>query len=144
MKYLALCDIKLTENKNTEYLRNTLQPDSTVLCYDYASDVTVDVWDGCRLYGKHEEGFSAAALSIYGTKIVICPCPTVEFTSEHNEFLSGDILICRSNIPETLDTDAFSDVIIINKTAKKHLSDFIQTSGRNLTITFKGDSYAVY
>ncbi|MBQ6897449.1 MAG: ComEC/Rec2 family competence protein [Clostridia bacterium] len=133
-----------TENKNTSYLRQTLLPEKTVIAYEYNAPVSTALSNGCRTYAYTTKDFSAVSLFVGGTKIVICPYPSSDFTDADPAFLSGDILICRSNIPETLDTGAFSDVIIVTDRHKEPLSSFISTIDRNLTITVKGEAYAVY
>ncbi len=134
---------KDTENKNTAYLQKSFLPVNTVRAYEHNAPVSVTLRDNCRIHAYTTEDFSAVSLYVGKIKIVICPYPSSDFTDAHTEFLSGDILICRSNIPETLDTGAFSDVIIVTDLYKEHLSSFISSIDRNLTITVKGDSYAV-
>ncbi|MBO5396338.1 MAG: ComEC/Rec2 family competence protein [Clostridia bacterium] len=134
---------KDTENGNTEYLQEALMPLSTVRTYEYSTPVSISLRDDCRIYSYTTESLSAVSLYVGETKIVICPYPSSVFGDAHREFLWGDILICRSNIPETLDTDAFADVIIVTDIYKEHLSSFISSIDRNITITVKGDSYAL-
>ncbi len=135
---------KATENKNTGYLQKTLLPALTVKAYEYTAPVSVSLNDGCRIYSYTAKDFCAVSLFIKDTEIVICPLPSSDFTNAPKEFLSGDVLICRSNIPQALDTGAFSDVIIATDLKKPHLSSFTDTVDRSITIKVKGDSYAVY
>ncbi len=132
-----------TENKNTEYLKNYFFPRNTVLCYNQASPVSTDLWNNNRITGFTDESFSAASLYIDGVKIVICTLPSSVFGEKHKEFMSGDILISRSNVPETLDTSAFSDVIIITDTKRNYPFPFITSENGDIKITVKGDSYAI-
>ena len=133
-----------TESKNTAYLQRALLPEATVKPYELSAPVSISLREDTHIYAYTTKDFCAVAAYIKGTKIVICPYPSSVFTEAHAEFLQGDILICRSNIPEALDTGAFSDVIIVTDTYKEPLSSFISSIDRNLTITVKGDSYAVY
>ncbi len=135
---------KDTENKNTEYFQKTLLPALTVKAYEYTAPVSVSLRDSCRIYSYTAKDFCAVSLFAGSTKIVICPLPSSDFTDAPKEFLSGDILVCRSNIPQALDTGAFSDVIIATNIKKPHLSSFTDTVDRSITIKVKGDSYAVY
>lgn len=135
---------KDTENKNTAYLEKSLLPLKTVCAEDAGAPVRISLWDGCSIYAETTDDFSALSLYIDETKIVICTLPSSEFTDRHIEFMQGDILICRSDIPQSLDTDAFNDVIIITDDLKERLSSFFSTENGNITIKIKGDSYAVY
>lgn len=132
-----------TENQNTEYLKNHLFPGNTVLCSPKNSPASTELWDNNRITGFTDESFSAAALYIDGVKIIICTLPSSEFGENREEFISGDILICRSNIPESLDTSAFSDVIIITDIKRDYPFPCITTENSNIKITVKGDSYAI-
>ena len=134
---------KDTENKNTAYLQKSLLPAMTVRAYEYNSPLGISLWENCRIRAFTDEDFSACALYIESTKIVICPLPSSVFGEEQNEFSSGDILICRSSIPESLDTTAFSDIIIVTDREKEAQPSVTYLTDKNLTITVKGDSYAI-
>ncbi len=133
-----------TENKNTDYIKNYFSPRNTVLAYNSNSPVSTALWDSNRIICLTEESFSAAAIYVDNIKIVICPLPSSDFGENRKEFMTGDILICRSNIPESLDTGAFSDVIIVTDRERSYPFPFISSKDSDIKITVKGDSYAIH
>lgn len=133
-----------TENKNTDYIRKYFSAENTIKLYNEEKAVNTSLWSENRITGFTDEDFSAAALYIDDIKIVICSLPSSDFTEENTEFMSGDILICRSNIPENLERDSFSDVIIVTDCERSYPFPFISAKDGNVKITVKGDSYAIH
>ncbi len=133
-----------TENRNTEYIGRYLSPENTVSLYNTSSSVSSALWNNNSVTGFTDESFSAICLYIDDIKIVICTLPSSVFGENREEFMSGDILICRSNIPATLDTSAFSDIIVITDRERIYPFPFISSKDSDIKITVKGDSYAIH
>ncbi len=121
----------------TEQLANILKalpPDCLVLPSDAdpvrdAPEETVvrdafdgEIWDGVRLRYENRADRCAGALEINGTKTVFCLYPASVFTEADGAYLSGDYLICRGAIPETLDAGRFRTVIVLSDKSAQTLA----------------------
>ncbi|MBR3767124.1 MAG: ComEC/Rec2 family competence protein [Clostridia bacterium] len=143
--YLFIPRIQKSESKNTEYLKTKLLPDNTVMLYGENKTVYQDkLWNGADIYCETSDSFSASVLYIDNIKIVICSLPGSDFSTADKRFSEGDILICRSKIPKTLDSSKFNTVIVMtDKKLSSTSQNTFSTKNSSIEITLKGDTYAV-
>ncbi len=88
---------------------NFKHTDDTVIT---ASESSVSLWEDVSLHYQSDETFSAISITTSRTKILICCTPYSDFTDCDEVFKSGDILICRQSVPQTLCTDSFQQIIL--------------------------------
>ncbi len=91
-----------------------------------------------------DDGFCAAALNIDGVKIVICSLPSSDFSSCAEIYKSGDILITRNRLPKNINTENFSDIIIMTDNIYSTVPTNAKTTiNGGITVTLKGESYVI-
>lgn len=130
-----------TENNNTAYIEENLLPQSRIIApYGvYEKQINSDTY----IYNENTEDFAASVIITGGIKLVICTLPSSDFSEKDDIFTSGDILICRSNIPKSLSTDNFSDIIIMTDKLRPLDISHISTKNKDTEIIIKGASYAI-
>ncbi len=135
----------ITESENAEYIKNTLLPDKTVNVSSKRNDgeYFIQIRDDACLQNRTTEDFAASVLEIDGIKTVICTLPSSDFSVCDEIYRSGDILICRNSIPESVDTESFTDIIIMTDKDEKYTDPYISTKNGSIEIVIKGDSYAI-
>lgn len=138
---------KATENANSKYLSAKLQPESIISHTESTKALRIEgtLWENTEIISDTTEDFAASRLTVDGTEIVICtlPCSDISY-KENPEYSTADILISRSSLPKNIDTEDFSDIIIITDRHIPSLPDnAITTKDSDITITLKGDSYVI-
>lgn len=144
--YLLIPRSAKSENNNTDILKDMMYPENTINLYKIGMTKTVrtPLWRDAEIYSVTSDSFCASVLYLNGTKIVICPLPTSDFSDADKEFFSGDILICRNKLPATLDSDDFDKTVIMSASPLSEASpDIFSTADGNIEITIKDDSYAI-
>lgn len=135
-----------TENSNTDYFKRQFSPDTVFRFAEKAGTqyFSKSINENTNIRVEYSDNFSAAIIYSGKTKIVICSLPTSNFSAKSIEYQSGDILICRSKIPNSLDTKNFSSVIVMTDKELHNLpSDTLSTKDKSIKIEIKGDSYAL-
>lgn len=136
----------VTENKNTDYLSDYFLPEKTICGEDIKNtkETTVALTDGSFIRNYIAYNLAVSVISKNETKIVICTLPTSDFSSADEFYKSGDILITRNCIPESLDINNFDIIIIMTKRHYKNLPEnTYSTADGDIEIILKGDNYAV-
>lgn len=130
-----------TENENSQYIEKYLLTENSVYATNgtYESQINANT----KIYSETAKDFAASAVTVNNTKIVICTLPFSDFSACNEIFTSGDILISRSTLPKNVNTDNFSDIIIMTDKPRTLNTDFISTKDRDTEIIIKGDSYAI-
>ncbi len=144
--HLLIPRSKTTESLNTDYFTSRLFPIKTTNLYKTGAKKIYEeeLWHNTRLYSEISSDFAATVIYTDNIKIVICPLPSSDFSSNNSVFTDGDILICRNKIPLTLSEESFRNIIIMSESSSLTNTDnIIYTSDKNTEITIKGDSYAV-
>ena len=137
---------KASENNNTDYLQSRLLPENTVNLYKTGSRYifSEDIWKNVSIYSDISDSFAASVLYINGIKLVICTLPSSDFSEDRQVFTSGDILLCRSKLPDTLSIENFKNVIVMTDKNTYDSDDrIISSRDKDTVITIKGASYAV-
>lgn len=115
-------------------------PDSTVVCDVFDGEL----WEGVRLRYENRADFCAGVLEINGTKTVFCLYPASVFDEADGAYLSGDYLICRGAVPQTLDTGRFQTVIVLSEKSSQTLalpSNAVSTADTgDITLTLRRQS----
>ncbi len=136
-----------TENSCEEYLTNQLLPNRIIETEnkEKITDSSYTLWNGVRLRSRISSDFAASVLTADNIKIVICTLPASDFEEADPFFASGDILITRNTVPESIDTNNFKTVIIMTERKYSSLPENTYTTATSdIEIVVKGDSYAVH
>lgn len=145
--YLIVPREKETENKNYEYIKNSLLPRSITKLYreNQKTESKLSLWKNAYLYSDISSDNAVCLLEIDGIKAVICTLPSSDASLWDEKYLSGDIFITRNAIPEKLETDNFTDIIIMTERHGIPLSDNMHsTATGDITITVKGENYGIH
>lgn len=137
----------ITENNNTEYLTDNLQPRRIIKLYKNTNIAksSCELWKNAAVSSEISSDFAVSILKIDDIKIVICTLPTSDFSAADSIYTSGDILITRNAVPESLDTDNFETVIIMTDRENLPLTENSYSTAHNdIRLVLKGDSYALY
>lgn len=136
-----------TESYNSEYIESSLLPRNTIKLYkdSYAAESQITLWDSVSLHSDISSHNAVTLLETDGIKTVICTLPTSDISLWDEKYLSGDIFITRNAIPENLNLNNFSTVIIMTNRKNIPLPDnAYSTATGDITITVKGDSYGIH
>lgn len=137
---------KTTECNNMIRMKDSFLPKSYIELMNEnttAASLSGSLWESANIYAESDTEFSAAALYIDEVKIVICSLPSSDFSTHDKIFRSADILIARSAIPDTLDTDNFGSIIVITDRDIPLPSNAISSRLTDIKITVEGDSYVI-
>ncbi len=137
---------KATESNNVTRMQNTFLPESLIELMPEktnAAALSGSLWENAVLTAESDPDFSAAVLRIDSIKIVICSLPTSDFNTRSEEFRTADILITRSTIPDTLDTDNFKSIIVVTDRDIPLPSNAVSSEFRDIRITIEGDTYVI-
>ena len=85
-------------------------PERTYHCSGFSGEPLRDV----ALHYETAADFCAGVITINRVKTVFCLYPASDFTGRNDDYRSGDYLICRGAIPETLDAERFGTVIVLS------------------------------
>ncbi|MBR2411518.1 MAG: ComEC/Rec2 family competence protein [Clostridia bacterium] len=136
----------VTENKNTDHLSDYFLPEKMIRAEDIntTKETAIALADGSFIRNYIADNLAVSAISKNETKIVICTLPTSDFSGADEFYKSGDILITRNCIPESLDKNGFDIIIIMTERHYKSLPEnTYSTADGDIEIILKGDSYAV-
>lgn len=145
--YLFIPRSTATESNNSQFISNSLLPRNIITLYDekYTQQSTIPLWKDTRLSSDVSSDNAVALLETDGIKTVICTLPSCDISLWDEKYLSGDIFITRNAIPENLDTNNFSAVIIMTDRQSLRLPDnAYSTADGGITITVKGDHYGIH
>ena len=122
---LIIPRISEAENGNTEaylpiaksvysaFLPNDALEDMSDICQ--ADNFTLVMVNGFTYTNRNNEFYSASILQNERIKIVFSFYPGGDMTTADAELLTGDLLICRGNIPDGLDVNNFTSVLVLNE-----------------------------
>lgn len=134
----------ITENKNTDYLSESLLPER-IIFFRKNEDKKLLLHNGITLRQFTSEDSAVSVIEKDSIKTVICTLPTTDFLGIDEFFTSGDILITRNQLPENIDTSRFETIIIMTERDYSLLPEnTYSTADGDIEIILKGDSYAVY
>lgn len=123
-----------------------LQPKlTTSLDFEKATDSSYGtLWNNVDIYQLSNGSGCVCAFETDGIKTVIYSyCSTDEYITEEY-FCSGDILICEKSLPKHINTDDFSDIIILTNDFVSDLPEnAITNEEADITIIVKGGSYVI-
>lgn len=105
------------------------------------SSEKIKLWDNTYFASETYPAFRAAVFFIDGIKTVIITTPLIDVYYIDDIFTSGDILICRDEIPEGLKKNSFGEIFVLKT---KDNTDKAENTSDKIRITVKGDSYAVH
>ena len=129
----------ITAMLSPEYVFSRNEKDDTRDDYSFTASLS----DKADIYSVSEKNYCAAAINLDGVKAVICSGNDEDFAEKHNEFTSGDILICENSIPLSLDKNNFDKVIILTDEEIPVQEGIYTNKDKAIEITVKGESYAV-
>ncbi len=144
-----------TESVNREYMMQLLSPQHTLAARDiplsaddtttvHTDCATADLWKNCTMYYKNTDTFSGACINVNGKNIVFCFLPSSDFSTAESCFQSGDILVCRQSLPQSVDPNRF-DEIILSADKSLMLYHFPQSvSQKTVSTADKGNIRRVY
>lgn len=137
----------ITESGNEEMLTSLLQPQkilTSTLQEDTREIISGSLWDKAEIYSVNSSDFCASLIKINGIKIIVSTLAGSDFSTADARFQNGDILICRNSIPKSINTDNFSDIVIMtNKTYTSLPDNTITSKDNDITISIKGDTYVI-
>ncbi len=144
--FLLLPDYTVKDYSNHRYLKRNLFPVNTYEADENKAEngfgFICALSDSTKIYSEFRKDFSAAVFITDEIKTVmlIKYDPAAPLPSFYN---SADILICSESIPENINRENYSDIIILSK-EKPDEKAVYSNHEKSLLITVKGESYAVY
>ncbi len=133
-----------THEKN---IKRLFMPEMTLQLYNNsnASSEKIKIWDNTYFCSETYPDFRAAVFFIDDLKTVIITTPLSDVYYIDDIFTTGDILVCRDEIPEGLKKDSFGEIFVLkNKDNTDGAENTLSTKTNTIRIAVKGDTYAVY
>ena len=141
-----LPDYTVKDYSNHRYLKRNLFPVNTYEADENKAEngfgFICALSGSTKIYSEFRKDFSAAVFITDEIKTVMLIeyDPAAPLPYFYN---SADILICSGSIPENINRENYSDIIILSKENPDEKAVY-SNHEKSLLITVKGESYAVY
>ncbi|MBR6646715.1 MAG: hypothetical protein IKL09_04280, partial [Clostridia bacterium] len=146
--YLFVTDEKTTTEEFNETVK-IISPENIITVNEtfgnaalITNSFTAEIQDNFYLSFENNKVFSVVYFEINSYKFVYSLSPTEDYTHLPEQYKSTDYLICPGNIPDTLNTENYENIIVISPKSAHELSlpeNAVSTADGEIRKTLKGD-----